>query len=106
MDENYFEKIDLANIQNAEAAKVRKHERSIQRWKGLGTAAGFVALAAVICTGILSVWLAFKGPSTEDQMNEKVRLECIEADGTWLKLADGTDTYGTCVIGRPVEMVP
>jgi len=106
--EDYFQQIDLANIRNSEAAKERKHELSVTRWKTSVSIFAIIAAASVACTSILALWLAFKGPSTEDQINKEVRLECIEAGGTWLKVADDSSAgeYGTCVLGRAVEPTP
>jgi len=105
---DYFQQIDLENIRNSEAARKRKHELSVTRWKTSVSIFGIIAVASVACMSILALWLAFKGPNTQDQINREVRLECIEAGGTWLKLADDSSAgeYGTCVLGKVEEPSP
>lgn len=103
-DEMTIGEYDLMVLKNEQEEKKRRHERSKHRWVYGSIAVGYIALACTIIGVSFIIWRAVAGPSATEQLEDQQKTECIQAGGTWIKIADGDRSdYGTCMMGRTVE---
>jgi hypothetical protein len=60
----------------------------------------YVLITAVVATACVFLfhqwWLAVRGPSAKDTLNQEVQLACVNKGGTWTTIGDGS-TSSTCV---------
>jgi hypothetical protein len=95
-----IDQYDLEVLRQQQQDKVRRHERALARWRYGSMVVGYVAAAGATLGLAFMLWQGVAGPSAEDQLEDGQRRECIAEHGTWVKIADGTETTGTCLFGE------
>lgn len=96
---------DVEMLHARERAAVRKHERSIQRWKSMAAAVGYVTFASMVIGVAFIIWKGVEGPSAIEQLRDDQQTACVEARGNWLPIGGGRNTKSTytCLFGEVRE---
>jgi hypothetical protein len=90
------------DFQAKQAAATAKAERRSKRIEYGAYVLITAIVGAVLLVGFHEWWLAVRGPSARDTLNQQVQLACVEKGGTWTTIGDSS-TAKTCVFLKEVK---
>jgi hypothetical protein len=98
MDDMTIAAYDVEVLREQQREAERRHARALARWRYSAMAVGYVAAAAAVVAVVWIIWQGVAGPSATEQFEDRQKIACIEAGGSWLRVGDPDrgNEYGTC----------
>jgi len=91
--------LELKRMHAERDVKIEQAKARTARWNAIGVFLGFVGFAIVCGVIAFFIWNGVKGPSAEQQSEERKSIACSEAGGTWIGKIDTRESQspGICV---------
>jgi len=99
--QEFTSKYDLAEQQERFTQNRRRHERALRRIQAISITLGVTVVMSGFVGVSYIIWQGTKGPSAGEQIEEKLREDCIAAKGSWVFLSVDDGPRGTCLFGAP-----